>query len=328
MKRQHKLVSSVLLLIVFLALSGTWLQREAIYDWLRLRGYAPPIAVQKLADETTMTNPARHLFYVNQPQIQDKTGFNSSCPNNGGEQTIVLGCYHDHQTGIFLFNVTDAQLNGVLQVTAAHETLHAIYERLSTKERNYVDGLLNDYYKNELHDERLIKTIDAYKKTEPNDLVNEMHSIFGTEVASLPPALESYYAKHFTDRQKVVGYAQQYQQVFTSRQNLIAKYDSQLASLKNQIDTNKSDLDAKQTALNVQRQQLDNYLAADNTEAYNAGVPAYNQQVKSFNAQVASTQRLIDQYNELVKTRNDVAAQTQQLMQELNSNALSTQQQR
>ena len=140
----------------------------------------------------------------------------------------MLGCYHSGQSGIFVLDVTDSRLDGVEQVTAAHEMLHAAYDRLSRSERSKVDAMLEDYYKNDLKDQRIVETINAYKKSEPKDVVNEMHSIFATEIASLPAPLEKYYQRYFTDRGQIVANAERYKSEFTSRQEAIVGYDAQL----------------------------------------------------------------------------------------------------
>src|SRR5206468_584885 len=127
------------------------------------------------------------------------------------------------------------RLSGVEEVTSAHEMLHAAYDRLSTKERNRVDELLQNYYDHQLTDQRIRATIDAYKASEPNDLQNEMHSIFGTEIATLPPELENYYSQYFADRSKVTTLAGEYEQEFTSRKTEIQSYDTQLDGLRAQI---------------------------------------------------------------------------------------------
>lgn len=307
--RIASLVTTVLLVGVFVLV---WTHRNELYDWARLRDYTPPAAVTSLADQTTMTSSARRLFYVNRPQIQDRDAFNVSCPSNGGEQTIILGCYHDHETGIFVYNVTDAQLSGVQQVTAAHEMLHGAYERLSPHERDKVDALLEDFYANGLQDKRVKDTIDAYKKSEPNDLVNEMHSIFGTEVASLPPALEAYYKQYFTNRQQVVAYATQYQQAFTSREAQIAQYDAQLKSLKADIEQKESDLEAQAAVLNSTRSQVERSNDRFQIEAYNAKVGDYNSLLQTVNGQ-------INQFNSILDKRNAIALEEKQLYQSINS---------
>ena len=303
-------VTTVVLLGVLLLVVT---HRNQIYDWQKLRGYTPPASVAKLAADTTMTPYTQHLFYVNHPEIQDKTEFNQNCPNGGGEQTIILGCYRDHQTGIFVYAVSDPQLSGIQQVTAAHEALHAVYDRLSPKERAYVDGLLQDYFTNGLHDKRIIDTIAAYKKSEPNDLVNEMHSIFGTEVADLPPVLESYYRKYFINRKRVVAFAAQYQQAFTGRETQIAQYDAQLQSMKQQIEQKQADLSNQAQVLNSTRSQVEN--GNDSVQ-----IGAYNQKVRIYNNELTATNALIDRFNAILDKRNALAVEEQQLYKAINSN--------
>src|SRR6185295_11567695 len=102
-----------------------------------------------------MTPDTRRLFYVYHPVLEDKQAFNSHCTDS--EKTIVLGCYIS-RTGIYLYDVTDSRLNGVEQVTAAHETLHAAYERLSSSERKRVDGLTAQAFA-QVTDQRIKDTI-------------------------------------------------------------------------------------------------------------------------------------------------------------------------
>src|SRR5690242_18939791 len=91
-------------LAIVLAPFVVWWQWHAIYDWYRLRNYSPPAAVISLASQDTMTSYGKHLFYINQPQIiQSVSGFSQSCSEN--EQTIVLGCYHPGEAGIFIYDV-------------------------------------------------------------------------------------------------------------------------------------------------------------------------------------------------------------------------------
>lgn len=318
--RRLPVALSVAVGILVIASGVLWWQRQNIEDWWRLHDYNPPTAITKLASDDTMTPLAQHLFYINHPSLDDRTTFSKQCPNNGGEQTIVLGCYHPGENGIFIFNVSDPQLDGVEQVTAAHEMLHAAYARLRSSERSYIDGLIESYYKHDLTDQRIIGEIAIYKRTEPNSVNDEMHSVLGTEVANLPAPLENYYKQYFTNRQKIVGYANQYQQAFTSRQDAVANYDAQLSVLKTQISTNETNLAMQEQSINTTKAQLETALNSGNTAAYNAGVPGYNAQVDSYNSLITSTKALISQYNAMVDQRNAVALQEQQLSQELNSN--------
>jgi flagellar biosynthesis chaperone FliJ len=309
----------VSLFVAVVVIAVGFAQRQAMYDWYRLRGYQASVSVAALANDTTMTAKSRHFFYVNHPQVQDKTDFNRNCPDNGGEQTIILGCYIPLQRGIYVYDVDDPQLKGVQEVTAAHEMLHSAYDRLSAKDRANVDSLLQNYYDHDLHDKRLLATMESYKKTEPNDLLNEMHSIFGTEIATLPPALEKYYKQYFTDRQAVVGFAAQYQQAFTSRQDQITSYDQQLQTLKKEIDDGQAALTAQSQSLDAQRETLNNLRNSGDIGGYNAQVNNFNAQINRYNGLVAQTKAKITEYNNLVAKRNAVALETQNLSQELNS---------
>lgn len=314
--RFNSVIFLVALLIIGLIAAA---ERQNIYDWLALRNYQPPATIVQLADETTMNAYTRRVFYVNHPAIDDKTAFNRQCPDNGGEKTVVLGCYHPDQDGIFLLNVNDQRLSGVEQVTAAHETLHAIYDRLSSRERNYVDGLLMNYYQNDLHDTRILATIAAYKQSEPHDWVDEMHSVFGTEILQLPTPLENYYKQYFTDRKKIAGYAAQYEEAFTSRESQVSQDDTTLASMKTKISADEASLQAQDKTITSDQSKLEDLKSSGDYTDYNDGVPGFNAEVDTYNALVSTTRGLITQYNQLVVARNSIAIAENQLVQELSS---------
>lgn len=291
---------------------------QAILDWWYLRGYVAPSQVSALADETTMTPEARKLFYVNHPQILTASSFATYC-QVGAEKTIILGCYQGGDHGIYLYKVTDARLSGVIETTAAHEMLHAAYARLSPSKKASIDAALENYYEHDLTDERIKQTIDAYRSSEPTELLNEMHSIFATEIASLPSGLESHYKAYFSNRGAVVAIAARYQSEFTSRRDQTAAYDTQLSALKTQID-------AHQASLKVARGQLDALYAkmqrlrqSGDSAAYNALVDGYNAQANTYNALIATTKSEIQNYNDIVEKRNAVAFEERSLAQALSS---------
>lgn len=312
---RHKLLLGLFLVLVCAAVL-LW-QQQNITDEIRLHNYHPPSAIRSLVADDELTSYAQKLLYINHPVlITSRTTFNSYCPI-GGEQTIVLGCYHGIQNGIYLFAVNDPQLNGVEQVTTAHEMLHAAYDRLSSAERARVNGWLMDYYQHDLHDPLILNEIADYKKTEPNAVVNEMHSVFGTEVANLPPQLEAYYKRYFKNRQVITNYAADYQQSFTTRENEVSQDDSQLAQLKTTINSDEATLQTEETQLAGELQTLNQTQAASNAESYNALVSGYNHAVDAYNALISTTQGLVSQYNQQVVTRNSVALETQNLENEL-----------
>ncbi len=319
MRPIRRIVNLAVLLTVLVGAGFVIVKHQDIYDWARLRSYTAPAAVAQIATDDTMTAKATRIFYVNRPDLTDDKGyFNQQCGNK--EQTIILGCYHGDQRGIYVYKVSDARLAGVEQVTSAHEMLHAAYDRLSATDRNHVDAMLQDFYEHDLQDKRIKDTIDLYKKIEPNDVVNEMHSVFGTEVANLPSALETYYKQYFANRSQVAQFAARYQSEFTSREAQIAAYDTQLKTMKTQIDNDQSSLDQEYQTLVSKKAQLD-ALRDRNVTAYNANVEPYNNSVGTYNAHVVALKNLITQYNGLVDERNAIAIQENQLGQALNSQA-------
>lgn len=292
-RRESSRLARILFLLLLLAtpLLLFW-QRNSLYDSWRLHGYQPPTSVVGLADQDKMTDSARHIFYVNHPELMsDATIFRQACTT--AEQTIILGCYHGPEAGIYIYNVQDDRLAGIQQVTAAHEMLHAAYDRLSDKDRNYVNGLLVDYYNNGLNDQRVKDSIDSYKKTEPKDIANEMHSIFGTEIVSLPQPLETYYKRYFVDRSAVTTFSANYEREFTSRQD-------HLNQLKSQLDSELQAIQRQQATINAEKARLDQLKANNQIEAYNAGVEPFNDLINSYNGKIAIYRRDVADYNSLL----------------------------
>lgn len=304
------------LLFLSLPLIG-WTQRQALADWWKIRNYTPSTRVVQLADTITLTDSGRRLFYVYQPILSDKSSFNNQCPDL--EQTIILGCYNGEH--IYVLDVQDERLKGIHEVTAAHELLHAAYDRLSSSERKRIDSLVDSAYRT-VTSERIKQNVEQYRQRDASLLMNELHSIMGTEVRDLPGELEDYYRQYFSSRVAIVGFSEQYEKVFTDRQNAVAAYDTQLANLKVYIDSLEAQLTADIQKLNNERTRLEALLAAQQYDAYNQAVPQFNKMVQQYNGKLAQAKSLLDQYNKLVSERNAVALEEQELLKAIDSRAL------
>lgn len=321
----RRITSFVTLGVLVATLVGAILYRQDISDYLRLRGYNPPPEVVQLADNTTLFDDSRRLFYVYRPLLTDKEQFNEYCRDNNNEFTIVLGCYIDRQ-GIYLLDVEDSRLEGVEEVTAAHELLHAAYARLSSKERQWVDGMLEETYAG-VTNQRIKDTVEQYRKQDASIVNNELHSILATELRVLPPTLETYYARYFSDRLKVVAYSEKYEQAFIDRRNQIRAYDDQLTDLKSQIETLQASLAQAGEELKAQRNQMNALRSSGQTQAYNEQVPIYNAKVNKYNRDIDELSALIVQYNDIVQKRNEVASEEAELVEAIDSRTAVPQQQ-
>lgn len=317
----RKILTNICVVLLFLAPGLVIWQRQNLYDTWALHSYTPPAQVVALANKTTMTSKSRKIFYVAKPQIQaEKDSFRQACQS--AEKTIVLGCYKTIG-GIYIYAVDDQRLNGVQEVTAAHEMLHAAYERLGKAERAKVDAMVSDQYA-KITDERIKKNVESYRERDATVVPNELHSIVGTELPTLSPELESYYAQYFVNRSSVVALSQQYEAEFSSREQKVEDYDAQLKALKQEIDALNKTLELQDQQISAQKNTMDTYKANGSYAQYNAMVAGFNTLVKSFNVNVASLKAKIAQYNVLVNERNAVVSEEQELIQAIDTRIPNT----
>lgn len=302
--------------IVGLTIFALW-NRQNIYDWYRLRGYTPPAEVEALAEHTKMTDLGKKLFYVHKPRLEDRDTFNASCTHT--EQTIVLGCYISHQS-IHIFDVSDERLQGIREVTAAHEMLHAAYDRLDESEKLRLDKLLVSYYDKIKKDHpRLKKIITAYYERDVQVVGTELHSILGSELRELTPELEAHYSQYFTDRLSVVAYAEQYEDVFLEQQQRIDSLSESIQQLEQELKERKEAIQTEEQSLQQESERLTALRTQNDISTYNAAVPDYNRQVNSYRSAVASFNNDIQRLNDLIKEYNNLAVQQKELYDAIDS---------
>lgn len=273
-------------------------------------------AASELLPRLELTDKAEVIYRASRPQVQSSEAFNSSCKGALHTHSIVLGCYTRQQ--IFIYDVTDERLDGVKEVTATHELLHAVYERLSGSEKDSLNAQLRSAA-DSIRSERLQKLIDEYRSSGEAVLTNELHSILGTELAVLPSGLEEHYSKYFRDRQKIVQFAQQYEETFEAVTQQIDDYDQQLKQLKDEKATLESSLSNSQGAIEREQERLNQLQHSGQIEAYNRAVPGYNERIRAHNVSIAELKRLIEQYNTIVEQRNALASTQNDLVQQLDS---------
>jgi hypothetical protein len=234
---------------------------QPIIDQVTVWQYEPTPAVAGHVERLGLTEHGRFLYYASQPSIETSTAFAANCPAHEGEEGFgILGCYRPANKTIYLYDVTDERLDGTEEITAAHEMLHAAWDRLGDDERARLTSLLETEYDNHSTDTAFAERMAIYARIEPGEHANELHSILGTEVAALGPELEEYYAKYFTDRASVTS--------------LHAAANAVFVDLKKRSD----DLVA---AMNALRTEIESDYAR-----YTAGTDALNRDVSDFNTRV------------------------------------------
>ena len=304
-----------------LLLVGIWvlLNRQFIIDQVTVWQFQPSSSVAALADESGMSERGKFLYYASRPELNDRTNFNDNCATRE-QQSIVLGCYAAQR--IFLFDVTDQRISGIKTVVAAHEMLHAAYERLGVDETQSLNRLLEDQLA-KTTDQDLLDLVEMYEETEPGQKYNELHSLFATEVADLSLDLENYYEKYFTDRTKVVKAYQEYSQVFADLKNQATVLQSDLKTKEDRIkrltanyESETTSLASDITAFNARAQQTDGFGSMAEFELAREELLTRQTALTELSATIND---LIDEYNDGVVSLNALGIEIDKLNESLDS---------
>lgn len=244
-------------LVLLLVAVYVFVNRQSVLDQYNVWRFEPSSEIAAISDRSSFNQKGEFLFYATHPELLDRDAFNNACRSAATERTAILGCYSANR--IFLFDIDDKRLDGIKEVTAVHEMLHAAYERLPDDERARVNGLLDTQDLGEDTD-RINELLAEYAKSEPGEQYNELHSMVGSEVASLSPELEAYYGQYFENRAAVVALSDSYQTVFEEIQ-------TRQDSLVNELNTLADSVERGSSAYRRDLQVLENDIKSFNSEA-------------------------------------------------------------
>jgi hypothetical protein len=313
--------------LALIAFAGwLYLNRTYVLDQITVWRYEPSAVIKAIGSKVRFTDKGTFTFYATNPVVSSPSDFNTKCPRQEAGSPI-LGCYTSDDR-IYVFDITNQQLDGMKEVTAAHEMLHAAWQRMSSEEQSRIGALLTaEYEKNT--DSELKERMAYYQRNEPDALTNELHSILGTEVEDLGSELESYYSQYFKDRQLILTLHQKYNDVYrglytradslySSMQALSASiesrssaYDSSVAELSADIDSfnaraNNGDFDspaqfnAQRATLVSRSSQLEAERAEINTDIALYG--SYYDEYQALSLQIEGLNNSIDSFKALGET--------------------------
>lgn len=206
-----KLIAWLIAVGLILAVALNW---QWITDQFTAWRYQPPAEIVALAEKSSLNDTGKLYLFASRAEVNERADFNQACGSLQNEKTVVMGCYTGRFGKIHIYDVTDERLNGIKETTTAHEMLHAAFDRLSPEDKRRVGDLLLAE-KAKITEERLKKVIAHYEESEPGQIINELHSIIGTEVRQISPELETYYKRYFNDRLVVVSLKEKYEKVFS-----------------------------------------------------------------------------------------------------------------
>ncbi len=294
-------------------------QHVLIVDTIKSMQFTPADGIVTIHDNVTLTGAGTRIFYASGPQLVEDSSFNDDC-HSTEKTSVVLGCYANGM--IYLYDINNIELHGIKEVTAAHEMLHAAYDRLSGLDKKAVDRLLEKEVQALRSNNEFESRMSVYDELSDADKINELHSVIGTEVASLDPELEAYYSRYFKDRSQVVNYYAQYHSVF-------AQLESQADSLAMSLDEQAASINMRIAKYNEAATQLDADIRSFNQRAtdgfyttqaqFNADRSALVSQANALDGEKDSINSAIARYNADKSTYDGLASHLSELNNSIDS---------
>lgn len=234
---------AVLCFAVYIILQQTW-----IFDWYKGLSYEPSDRVAQIEADLELTAVGRRIFAATHPTVEGSSQFNQHCESHDAEVSL-LGCYTDGQ--IYIYEITLEQLKSANIVTAAHELLHANWERMSTRERQEVSVWLQQVY-----DEKREWFDDELEVYDNQNYLEEVYARAGTKLADLPSELEAHYAKLFQNRARIVQFYEDYEAPFLNLQTELTNLASEINEANQQIEEERTNYLQKLAQLEAKIEQF------------------------------------------------------------------------
>lgn len=272
-----------------------------------------------MTDRTAMSGRGEFLFYASQPSVEGTQAFNDKCARVE-QSSAILGCYDGRN--IYIYDIKNAKLDGIREVTAAHEMLHAAYQRLNDSERGKIDALVEAEYAKLSGNKEFSERMAFYARTEPGERDNELHSIIGTEVTSISLELEQHYRMYFTDRSKVVALHTQYASVFYGLQARGQELSVELDALADSIEAASSAYNQATARLNADIEGFNNRANSGNFSSqaqFNSERAALVARVADLESQRAAINANRERYNNLREELVAIASESAALNRSIDS---------
>ena len=251
--RRSSVVVALFGVTLMIAAGLLWWYRASVFDIFLASNYQPSADMRAIVERSGLNSRGERIFYATHPTLSDAQEFNSECHDHE-KTSVVLGCF----TGlrIYLYDVENAELDGVVDVTAAHEMLHAAYQRLTPLEKPKIEQMVEIEAERLSGDPTFVERMSVYDKLSREDRLNELHAVIGTEVETISPELEAHYARYFTSRQSTVALYHKYSGVFIALQDESEQLRGQLERDADAINKRVADYNTAAKALVNEAEQF------------------------------------------------------------------------
>ena len=309
-------------LILILAVAA-YAHRQQITDRVAAAGFDAPMEISELTERLNLTEDGEVVFFATQPTLESSQYFNDQCSRvdhvDGGH---VLGCFSDGN--IHLFEVRDERLNGIVEVTAAHELLHAVHARMRDSEREEFDRRLEAEYEVLAQtNPALVERMKVYEGLSRSGFANELHSVLGTEVAVLPEWLEAHYARWFLDRSMIVTLFDGYHGLFVALQeeadNLAAELETIRASVEQRNAAYSEAVDAFNADAREFKRRNENFEFSSNVTEFNRLMTELGERRAALDTELAAIRAEVARFDEKRARLEEIGKTSADLDQQIDS---------
>ncbi|MCX6727849.1 MAG: hypothetical protein NTX11_03500 [Candidatus Saccharibacteria bacterium] len=279
----------VILFIVVPAISS------AFHDQFTVAFYSGPEKVKQLADQSGMNQHGKALFYSTNPEIVDYPTIQNHCPGDS-DQIIEYGCFIQTDNKIYILNIPDDRISGLMNISAAHEMLHKAYSEMDSTEKTTINSEVESMKTSNIDDKDFNDMVQPYldNKVDVATLDNELHSLIGTEVAISDSQLEEHYSKYFTSRQNNVDAERQVR-------STISEIESSLTAERTRIDGLGTQLNHTLEVTKGVKKYMDSASYNGNIYGYNLNEPIFNKDVDIYNSELSAYNSAVDSFNARLK---------------------------
>ena len=292
------------------------INKDWFYDYYRGLTYEPSAEMIDIRSKLQLTGEGEFLFNASQPVLSDRDEFNTVCRPNANTEIAVLGCYSEGD--IFVYNITESELDGIRELTTAHELLHAVWARMGEKEQEGLRAALNQVL-NENKDS-LKEELDTYDDANRQE---ELYVRSGTEIKELPEVLETHFAKYFKNQDLVVSFYQKYIKVFREIEEEMDKIKSETEELGRQIKAKIDDYEKRWASLEAEVDEFNR--CAEMAGCFASESVFYARRAVLVAAQgeldtmVDEINAMVNDYNSKIEIYNKDVTRTEQLNNTINS---------
>lgn len=310
---------ALVLLLAFVA----YVNRQDLQDRFMAWRFDPSPRLAEVIPSLNLTPAGERVFLASRPTISGSPDFDEYCAGvKHSEEGHVLGCFAGDQ--IHLFDVTDERVNGIVEVTAAHELLHAAFARLSDAQQTaLIEQLQREYDTISEDDPDFVERMSVYSHLPKASFMNELHAVLGTEVRDLSPWLETHYATWLSDRSGLVDKFASYHSVFVELHGKAEGLSSEMSELKTDIEARDDNYDAAVKEFNRDAADLrarnERYEFSSSPDEFDRIRNELSARRETLETTRENLQADVDRYNELRRQLEELSQIGAELAENLNS---------